>query len=214
MTGGELIDEGRRLARPCVYLRTTGEHLAAIWGGEGIVPCGEGPYRHWLSIDTRHITEGQSSRSGCLSIYTNEEDCETGVVAVDDSRTLPKVTEGLKLYAHHDSSFPPLEAVFKFGSSNLTQWLASNQWKPEWGCNDNFPDRTPVDMYEREYRNRLPLFSGDAHVVIGGWHMPWPDEDWDDLVGQQLIAWTFAESEPWVEVWQENGNYRVIQRIT
>ncbi len=214
MTGEQLIAEGRHLARPCVYLRLSGEHFAAIWGGEGIVWCGDGPYRHWLSIACRFIPAGNDGVTGCLSIYTHEDDCVSGMVTVDDSLTLPDPTDGLKLYAHPESSLPPLEAVFKLGSSDVADWLRANNWQPDWGFNDNFPDRTPVDSYERAYQNQLPLFNDSAHAVLGGWHMPWPDGDWDELVDKRLIAWTFAESEPWVEVWDDEGRFRVIQRIT
>jgi hypothetical protein len=214
MTGDQLIDEGLRLIRPCVYLRTSGKDFAAIWGGKGIVQCEEGPFRHWLSIDTRHVPGFQGEPKQCLSVYTNTDDCETGVVAADETRTLPQRSDGLFLYAHPASSLPPLEAVFKFGSHEVKSWLDSHNWEPEWGYNSNFRDRKPAETYEREYQNRLPLFSRGAHAVLGGWHMPWPDGDWDDLVDKQLIAWTFEEAEPWVEVWRQNGSYRVIQRIT
>jgi hypothetical protein len=214
MTGDQLIAEGRRLARPCSYLRTSGENFAAIWRGEGIIPCGDGSCRHWLTIDCRYIPEGEAQLSGCLSIYTNKDDCVSGIIAVDDTLPLPDSTDGLKLFAHTSSSLPPLEAVFKFGSSEVGDWLLSHNWRPEWGYNDNFSDRTPVETYEREYQNQLPLFSGCAHAVLGGWHMAWPDGDWEELVDKRLIAWTFAESEPWVEVWEEKRRFCVIQRIT
>lgn len=214
MTGDELIAEGLRLARPCVYLRTTGEDFVALWGGEGIVPCEEGPFRHWLSISSRYIPGGQAKRTGCMSIYKNEDDCVTGVVAVDEDRLLREVFDGIRLYAHPASSMPPLEAVFKLGSADVRAWLAANNWETDWGYNDNFPDRSPVDIYERAYQAQLPLFDDSAHAVLGGWHMPWPEGDWDELLNQQLVVWTFADSEPWVEVWRDGVNFRVIQRIT
>lgn len=214
MTGEQLIAEGRHLTRPCVYLRTSGENFAAVWGGEGIVPCGDGPYRHWLSIACKYIAAANDRRAGCLSIYTDEDDCDSGRVAVDNSLTLPDSTDALKLYAHPDSSLPPLEAVFKFGSSDVMEWLKANNWQPDWGYNNNFRDKTPVQTYERAYRNQLPLFDDTAHAVLGGWHMAWPEGDWDELVDKRLIVWTFAESEPWVEVWEDESRFRVIQRIT
>jgi hypothetical protein len=214
MTGEQLIAEGRRLARPCVYLCTSGDHFAAIWGGKGVVPGGDGPYRHWLSVACSYIPGGEAKPSGCLSIYTDEDDCDSGIVALDDSLTLPEWAEGLRLYAHPGSSLPPIDAVFKFGSREVAEWLAANEWQPAWGHNDNFPDSAPVALYEREYQKQLPLYSGGAHAVLGGWHMPWPDGDWDELVDKRLIVWTFAESEPWVEVWKDEGSFHVIQRIT
>lgn len=214
MTGDELIAEGLRLARPCIYLRKTGDDFAALWGGEGIVPCGQGPFRHWLSISSRFIPGSEGERSGCLSIYTNEDDCVTGIVALDEHRELPGASDELRLYAHPATSMPPLEAVFKLGSPEVLGWLAANNWEPEWGYNDNFPDRSPVDVYERAYQAQLPLFDDSAHAVLGGWHMPWPEGDWDELLNEKLVVWTFADSEPWVEVWRDGVNFRVIQRIT
>jgi hypothetical protein len=133
---------------------------------------------------------------------------------VDDSLALPVSIDALKLYAHPDSSLPPVEGVFKLGSSDVVTWLEANNWQPDWGYNGNFRDRAPVEMYDRAYRNQLPLFNDTAHGVLGGWHMAWPEGDWDELVDKRLIVWTFAESEPWVEVWEDEGRFRVIQRIT
>lgn len=214
MTGDDLIAEGLRLARPCVYLRTTGEDFVAFWAGKGIVPCEQRPFRHWLSISSRCILSSEGEASGCLSIYTNEDDCIAGVVTVDQHRELPEASDGIRLYAHPASSMPPLEAVFKLGSPEVTRWLVANNWESEWGYNDNFPDRSPVDIYERAYQAQLPLYDGSAHAVLGGWHMPWPEGDWDELLNKQLVVWTFADSEPWVEVWRDGVDLRVIQRTT
>lgn len=214
MTGEQLIAEGLRLARPCVHLRVSGENVAAIWGGDGIVPCRDGPYRHWLSIDCEYIPASIGRLSGCISIYTNEDDDVSGIVTLDDSLTLPCSTDGIKLFAHPESSMPPLEALFKLCTSEVADWLRLNNWQADWGYNGNFPDRIPVETYERAYRNQLPLFNESAHAVLGGWHMAWPEGDWDELVKKRLIVWTFAESEPWVEVWQDESGFRVIQRST
>jgi hypothetical protein len=92
--------------------------------------------------------------------------------------------------------------------------LRANNWQPDWGYNDNFRDKSPAETYERAYQNQLPLFNGSAHAVLGGWHMAWPEGDWNELADKRLIVWTFAESEPWVEVWEDESRFRVIQRIT
>jgi len=51
-------------------------------------------------------------------------------------------------------------------------------------------------------------------AVAGGWNMPWPDDDWNELIDLELVLWTFEESEPWVEVFFDGSRYSVIQRIT
>lgn len=127
---------------------------------------------------------------------------------------LPEHTDGTKLYAELSRSLPPLDAIFRFGSAEVHRWLAELGWSPDSGYNDNFKGKEVARSYEKIYQNELPLYSGGAHAVIGGWHLPWPDGDWDELVDKSLVLWTFEDSEPWVEVWQEESGFRVIPRIT
>lgn len=216
MTEDQLIQEGRKLARPCVYLRDKGEahQYAAIWRGTGVVPHSQGPYRHWLTIDCHFLIDSVAGSTGCLSVYTNEDDCQSGIVAIDPQRHLSTFTHGTRLFALPGETLPPIEAVFKFGSSAVREWLDANNWDPDWGYSDNFKDRQPADVYQRTYQAQCPLYSGNAYAVLGGWHFPWPDNDWEQLLQDRLIAWTFEESEPWVEVWEQNRAFRVIQRIT
>jgi hypothetical protein len=214
VTGDYLINEGHRLARPCVYLRTEGADYAAIWGGPGVVPAREGPFFHWLTIDRRYLPGGFTPGPGCLSVYTNEEDFQTGLVPEDLAMSLPSSSEGTKLYAHPGLSLPPVDAIFRFGSPEVGRWLRENDWEPDWEYNENFRDQGPIDEYHEEYRKQSPLYRDDAYAVLGGWHLPWPEGDWVELIKSQLIAWTFKDSEPWVEVWRTDGLYRVIQRIT
>ena len=109
---------------------------------------------------------------------------------------------------------PPIDEVFRFGSPEVQWWLASIGWGRDWGYNGNFPDRDIADGYERAYQDQLLLYSGGAHAVLGGWPMSWPDGNRDELLESRLIVWTFEDSEPWVEVWENQGRFRVIQRIT
>jgi hypothetical protein len=38
--------------------------------------------------------------------------------------------------------------------------------------------------------------------MAGGWPIPDPEGDWYDFVGSELVAWTFLDAEPWVEVFK------------
>ena len=213
MNGDELIAEGRRLARPCVNLKDKGGEYAGVWRGSGPFEPPEGKLQHWISVDCRYMP-GKGQIRACLSVYLGHQSNQPGIVVVRSETDLPRTSDGTRLYAAPSTSLPPLESVFKFGSSRLRAWLAENGWSPEWGYNGNFKDRDPVRAYEEAFQKESPLYTSKAYAVLGGWHVPWPDEDWDGLANTELILWTIAESEPWVEVWQDGSTYRVIRRIT
>lgn len=224
MTGGELIAEAERLARPCVLLRKAGlkdrlsaiwgsDRLAAVWGGTGLAPAPDDSFRHWLTVDCRFLPAGHGPAAGCLSIYSDGEDCETGIAVHDPVGKLTANHGGAKLYAQTARSLPPVDAVFRFGSPAVHQWLRSNEWQTDWGYNGNFKDPRPVEEYERLYQAECPLYAGGSHAVLGGWHFPWPDGDWKQWLDRPLLVWTFEESEPWVEVWG-GTEFEVKQRHT
>jgi hypothetical protein len=216
MTGTELIAEGEHLAKQCVLLTSNGveQEFAAVWRGPGIVPAPPGPYRHWLTIDCRFLPRGIGPSLGCLSVYTDEESCEGGAAVHGSSQKLERTEDGKPLYAHEARSLPPIDAIFRFGSERVQQWLRKHNWSPEWGHNDNFGDPVPVNEYERAYQSQCPLYSDGTFATLGGWHFPWPDGDWVELLNEQLLVWTVRDSEPWVEVWNTKNGFRVMQRIT
>jgi hypothetical protein len=136
-------------------------------------------------VDCRFLPAGLGPPAGVLSVYTNEEDCVSGVAALDPvGRIAP--SSGVALYAHQAFSLPP-------------------------------PDALPggdTDEYMRFWQSNCPLYTGEAAAVLGGWHFPWPDGDWEELRQKPLLVWTLDDSEPWVEVWGVPGGFRVMQRIT
>ena len=78
MTVEELIAEGRRLQRDCVFLfaHGTGEP-AATWHHRPLrdsTHLGDSP---WLSIDARYIPGFEAAQAGVLTVFTSD-DCETG----------------------------------------------------------------------------------------------------------------------------------------
>src|SRR5262249_11452067 len=229
-------EEGQNLGRPCSFLRDTGPKgdLAAAWGGPGIVlPPKKGTYRHWISVDCRfykeflhHYGAKIGPPAGILDGYTEDDrgrvagfvsvyrDDAGGGVAAQDRRARLSVEDATPLYAHGGRSIPPIDAVFRLGSPAVQAWLKANKWKPEWGYSDNLKDKKPAQYYVRSYQELCPLYSGSAHAVLGGWHFPWPDGDWAELVERPLLLWTFEDSEPWVEVWGDGKRFEVKQRIT
>ena len=216
MTGKDLIAEGQRIARPSIHLRPDGEsdHLAAIWRGPGQVPCLTPEHTHWLTIDCRFLPPGVGLKTGCLSVYTDDDKCQGGVALHDPLATLVVSGKGQRLYAHAVPSLPPLEAVFLYGSPTVREWLGQVGWQADWGMNGNFPAKEISSVYEKAWFENMPLYGDQAVAVLGGWHVPWPDGDWLELVDHPLVVFTLAESEPWVEVFDMGESFQVIQRVS
>ena len=181
-----LPETARQLEKPCLLLKRTGADRAAVWGGNGIAAPPPGPYRHWISVDSRFLANGRYGRQGVLSIYTNEEDCESGVTAFLQDAVLDD-TGGAYLYAHPSVSLPPPDAG---------------------------PD-LDNEEYSRRWQQSCPVCNPeDVVAVLGGWHFPWPDGDWEALRERDLLVCTLENAEPWVEVWQWQQATTVMQRIT
>jgi hypothetical protein len=124
---------------------------------------------------------------------------------------------GELLYAHVASVLPPIEAVFALGSDRVGTWLAACGWERGERYGDGFADRVLVQACERRWSEEHPVYRSDRDVVarLGGWHMPWADDDWFELLPQRLLAATIEDGEPWVEAWPDaTGRLHVIERIT
>jgi hypothetical protein len=210
MTVEELVAEGRRLARRTLLLLEIGSGTpAAVWYGPGKPDTDDG-HRCWLSVDAQQVPSFDGK--GWLSVFTNEKTCTGGRVETGDK---PWKANGVKLYAHEIPVLPPLDAVTLFGSPAVEEWLKNHRWRREAPLSRNFKGWAVAEGYERAMQKEHPLYDGEAYATLGGWHLPWPDEAWSDLVNTRLVVQTYKDSEPWVEVLRmENGILRVSQRIT
>lgn len=214
MTSEELIEEGRKLQRPCVFLRPQASGpIAAIWhepDDNEIEPNG---HHCWLTVDARHIPGLPTLVSGYISVFTDDKKCEGG--RVDVTPSWPN-RAGTELYLYPASVLPPIDAVFARGSEAIGEWLRFHGWQREWRFNNNFKGREVCREYERVWRREFPIyFESDIYAVLGGWHFPMADNDWHDLLDEQLMVFTLRDSEPWVEAWRtRTGQFRVIQRST
>lgn len=186
-----LIGQAEALARDCVLLRREGDRFAALWGGPGVVTGPDPGQRHWLSIDCRFLPEGLGPDSGVLSIYSDEDDCVSGFAVHDPQASLPSRADGPaggeRLYAHPARSLPPPDA---------------------------FEDGEGDEAYLRHWQAQCPMYADAIVAVLGGWHFPWPEGDWEALRERPLLAWTLEDAEPWVEVWGGGAAYQVMQRVT
>jgi hypothetical protein len=214
MTSAQLIAEGRKLQRPCTFLRQkrTGP-VAAIWYKRDDNEIESTGHRCWLTMDARHVPGLPPSITGYISVFTDEEKCKGGRVEITAS--WPK-RAGTELYAHAASVLPPVDAVFVRGSDAVGEWISSHGWQREWGYNANFKGKDVVREYERVWQREFPIyFESDIYAVLGGWHFPMSDDDWHNLLDEQLMVFTLRDSEPWVEAWRTRaGQFRVIRRIT
>ncbi|KAB8145636.1 hypothetical protein F8S13_00685 [Chloroflexia bacterium SDU3-3] len=185
----DLVEAGWVLTRPCVelYEASVGDPAVALWGGAGAVAAPPGPYRHVISLDCVALALPQR---GWLSVYVDTQSCGGGIVA---QGVAPRPDAGgVALCGMPARSFPPAEALGR--------------------------DLSPQEerAYARAYADLCPLYRDTAPVaVVGGWHFPWPDGDWEDFASAALLVWTFRDAEPWVEAWAlPDGRFQVCQRIT
>jgi hypothetical protein len=215
MTLEQLLAEGRKLERPCAFLRPTGTGpVAAVWYERDYGEIDSSGYRCWLTVDARHIPGPTPSVAGYISVFTNEEDCISGRVEVSSS--WPKRT-GMPLYAHAAAVLPPIDAVFARGSEAVGEWIASKGWDRRHHYNTHFEDSAVTEPYNDMWTREFPIYlESDIFAVLGGWHFPcYGDDDWHDLIDEQLMVFTLRNSEPWVEAWRtRTGQFKVIQRIT
>jgi hypothetical protein len=214
MTSEQLIEEGRKLQRPSVFLRPEGPGpVAAIWHERDDDELESTGHHCWLTVDARHVPGLPPSVTGYLSVFADEENCEGGRVEVTQS--WPK-RAGIKLYAHTASVLPPVDAVFARGSEAVGEWIQSHGFERTDRYNNNFKGRDIVEEYQRIWMEEFPPYqNSDIYAVLGGWHWPGQDDDWHALIDEHLMVLTIRDSEPWVEVWRTRaGQFKVIQRIT
>jgi hypothetical protein len=219
LTADELIAAGRELARPAVALYDKGKQYAAVWRGAGVVAPGPGEWRHWISLDANLLPDNPRKLGGVISVYDWVGDSDRfGEVKVvhDGAATLPRKTEGKKLYAKEFECPPHVEAVLQFGSKKVKDWLKAINWD---GHTDY--EMRPVKEYLKLLGGQHPFSSNDgAYAMLGGWSWcfnwcysidekyPW------HLHKKALIVLTVAESEPWIEVFDDGKKFVAFSRIT
>jgi hypothetical protein len=212
MTEDELIAEGRRLQRRTILLvpDPTGDSAAAVWYGHRNHEDPRDGYHCWLSVNAAFIPA--FDYHGWVSVFTNDKSFRGGRI---DFAQMPYKDDGVFLYAKEITVLPPIDAVLTCGSSEVERWLADNKWQRDWPYNSNFRDRGLIEKYQAIERQENPLFWENAYATLGGWHMGWPDDDWQELLDARLLVHTYMDSEPWVEAWRlPSGELKVIQRIT
>lgn len=186
-------EEAEKLARPCVVYDTQPKgEPAAYWHGTAPGLCVSLLHeQHWLNVIL-----SDDFVSGRVEVSATPSESET------------------PLFARMHKSLPPVDAVFSLGTDEVRDYLLQHDWPRDEPFNLNFPDPIPGEYEKQDWQKNCPVYQGGIAMVSGGWHMPWPDGDWYELVDCELIAWTLLDAEPWVEVFKQRGEYAVKQRIT
>ena len=228
MTFDDLVAEAALLSRRCVHLVAASSAVGrpvAVWGGEPRAAA-SGTTRHLLSVDLTRLpsidTNGLATLGARVVTLLGRMGNGNASVVLDDAgsaRILAGNDGGVALAALEATSLPPLDALFRFGSARVQDWLRSHGWLDATGVPDaynaNFPDAAPAASYEAYWQERHPLYAGGVHAIVGGWHFPWPDGDWAERLEDELLLWTLAEAEPWIELWRSAaGTLNVRERIT
>lgn len=200
-------EECQRLARPRLNLlrRQQSGEVVGVWGGTGPLSPPAGDWRHWITVSCDWLSRNGFAVSGLLGVYENTNgDHFHEFTAVTGEATGGRLLGGggVELVGTEDVALPPPEALEVYGSPAMRELTQRG--------NEGNPLAT--------YQERCPLFYADAEGIfatLGGWHVPWPENDaYDDELGR-LVLWTFKDSEPWLEVWQRpSGQLRVVPRIT
>ncbi len=212
-----LMEEAIRLTRPCTWLvpEPNSEGIAAVWGGAGIVNPPHEPHEHLMTFDCRFLPLELQNLQGCISVYQDEDDEITELIRHDSTRELPfEISLGINLYPFRTTSLPPLEAIFHFGSQKIQDLVSAQGWEGGWDY--HIPNKSIEHAYLRAYQAQNPLYlKRNVFAILGGWHFPWADGDWEKMLDQELLLWTFQDAEPWVEVWRDkNKKFHRLGRIT
>ena len=222
MTPDQLIEEGRRLARPCVHLKTTGSgEPSAIWHPRNEAELRRNGLRAWLTFDTSLLAgpvqaqepsaSGFEPIHGFLTVYSDEGNGEGGKLELEHEWP---ARIGQPLFAQAARPLPPLEVIFRYGSPAVGEWLSDNNWPRDKRYGGGFDDALIADVYHQHWLREQAMFTDPAvAAVVGGWHPLRTDSDWCELAEERLLVQTLHDAEPWIEAWQlRNGGFRVIRR--
>lgn len=163
----------------------------------------EGP---WLTVDLQHHPDPAIVSPKTLLVTSND-----GVSGSVEELTSFACPEGwIPLFPYPSAEMPSIE---------LLKILAPEHFVfPEDG---EILQAYDSEIWESSLVSGIHLFGtsaarpyDDIYAQLGGFPHAWPEgnEAWE--MQSPLILRTYANSEPWIEVYLENGSYRVFQRIT
>jgi len=201
----ELWEEGRRLARPVLYLKalrkpTRKNRRTAIWTYRDKLECDPQP---WVTIDLRQHPDPSLRADGILQI---DENRPLGRFEVTFShKRLPQAKRGQKtLYAVEEWDMPCSQILMKRAKRSIRKW-------------ERQMEHHQLLEYEFKWQASHPyhqFHGGGVYVQLGGWPVEVPDADAVSQLRKKLVLRTYAYSEPWLEVFKRGQRYECIDRIT
>ena len=222
-----LINESASLSLPCFDLvpAASGEPVVAHWGGRRSDLPEQFPefvtqlksQAHFLSVDQALFDQlGLQGRAPlALSMITTAEDNERLDHVNVSTGKISEVTfeDSVALTSRPAISLPPFDAILLYGGPVIQEWLSS-QGLERWQYEEVAYETR--DQYREHFDPKSPLFAEHPpYARIGGWHIPWPDDNFYIPREMRLMIWTFQDSEPWYEVFLSPlRNYVIKSRIT
>src|SRR5262249_5630360 len=151
-------------------------------------------------------------------LCTEDSDRFQQVAVVHDRKAkLPARPDGRRLFGRCAECPPRMEALFKFGSKPIQEWLRANSVDPN---NDYDPklfsaqDQAALKAYEKVVAAEHPFQArANCYAMLGGWSWcfqwcygideayPW------HLFRKALIVLTVRDEEPWLEVYDDGKKF-------
>lgn len=208
-----LLEEARALTRDCTLLLPCQDPEQAVgFEGEDFFQGRNEDYRHQLTV-----------RSGLIARLAGAGDTWTSLIALPDGEDqgvvldwrfdpvgLPGDTRWLRSEPY--PSLPPLEAIFRYGSERVGDWLGAVGWDREEPFSPDFPDELG-ERYDRHYLEQYPHGRDDVRAVLGGWHNFWPDGDWYLLCNYDFILSVRQPGGTWLELYARGEDWLIVPRL-
>ncbi len=208
-----LVEEGKKLARPSLLLRDRGPVYAAILGGSGVVPpAGPGEWHHRLSFSGDHLPINPRNLQGVISVYCQDDYLQSLAAVHDPAATLPEETDGTKLYGTTFDCLPSVGVVLAKGGAAVNRWTrAIGEWI---GDLDFFECQEPVARYIEVFQAQHPHWADPScRMMLGGWGADFPEADWISRMNQTLLACQLRD-EPFLEVFDTGEELQVDEHVT
>lgn len=213
MDAGELLEAANAIARPCTRLsRGTGGPVAGYFQPASTITPPKSEWSVFVAIHPRAFELASIDADRWLAVWMSPNFCECRAEFVDEPS---QFKGGVPLVARGCVDRPPFDALAVHGDERVRHWLLQHGWDPSWGVNSNFAEYKTVCAYQSLALARHPLwYEGECDVQVGGWPWMWPEEHGLPPKETELLAWTFAEAEPWLEVRRYRGVIDSHCRIT